>query len=161
MPIVVCIKSLHFLPSDFFPIADFWLRFLPASCVPLLKHLVSLFSSASCTRLYMCILNVYVGHRVCVCYLPGCLCATDVSGVFRDQMPWQWSYSPLWAAVWVLSIKPGSPRRARNALKCSIHIVYDSSEFIPLTQLSGCIYLAKTFIFFLSWILFLSLGTVL
>lgn len=53
----------------------------------------------------------------------------------------------MWAAMWVLSIKPGSPRRARNALKCSVHTVYDSSEYIPLAQLSGYIYLAKAFIF--------------
>lgn len=94
MPVMYLYQTPPLPPSSFFPITDFWLLLLPTPHIPLLKHLVSLFSSAPCTRFCMCILNVYVGHGVRVFYLRGCLCAAEVSGVLRDQRPWEWSHNP-------------------------------------------------------------------
>lgn len=46
----------------------------------------------------------------CVCIL--CECSADGGPEEALVLPWNWIYRGLWAIVWVLWIKPGSPARA-------------------------------------------------
>ena len=43
-------------------------------------------------------------------------CAVPSEAREGIRFPWVWSYRELWAAMWVLRIKPGSSGRAASAL---------------------------------------------
>ena len=58
-------------------------------------------------------------------YVYGCfacmyvrLCLVHGEAWRGHQVPWNWSYRQLWAAMWVLGIEPRPFRRATNTLNC-------------------------------------------
>lgn len=39
-------------------------------------------------------------------------------GLWGSQVPWNWSYRPLWAAMWAPGVEPGSSGRTARVLNC-------------------------------------------
>ena len=65
----------------------------------------------------LCFASVYV------CSPQACL-----EGGRGPQIPWNWSYTWLWAAMWVLGTEPRSFAKATSALSCCLLYTSDAAD---------------------------------
>ena len=75
------------------------------------------YSLTICTQVILCVTIQLLKKRF-LSFLKFCVhwCVTCMCVCGRRELHWNWSYKPLWAAVQVLGIKPGSSGRERSAL---------------------------------------------
>ena len=82
--------------------------------------------------------NEFISFYYCMCIsvLPSCV------SVWGCQIPWNWSYRQLWAAMWMLGIEPGSSDRAVFALnrEPSLHSA-PQTIFKMIFKIRICVYL--------------------